>query len=111
MITLFKKKSYKRTALGLFIVVIFISVALTNAKAEDANPATVLNEEVTLDKQDWLWFNDYERSSDPGLVYDPDIKVEDKGYSFEIEVCWLIARGWLFQPSIMARTDVFCKAL
>lgn len=85
LITLFKKKSYKRTALGLFIVAVFISVALTNAKAEDANPATVLNEEVTSDKQDWLWFNDYERSSDLGLVYDPDIKVEDKGYSFEIE--------------------------
>ncbi|MFB5678999.1 hypothetical protein ACE3NQ_05505 [Paenibacillus terreus] len=36
------------------------------------------------ERKEWSWLDDYERSKPLGLVQKPNIKVEDKGYSFEI---------------------------
>ncbi|RRJ64053.1 hypothetical protein EHV15_14780 [Paenibacillus oralis] len=85
MISLFKKTSLKRTALGLILVAVIVSIALTNAKGKEglSSPIVVPSGEYSI--KDWLWYDDYTTSEKLGLVSKPDIKVEDKGYTFEIE--------------------------
>ncbi|MBE9914221.1 DUF4179 domain-containing protein [Paenibacillus donghaensis] len=44
--------------------------------AEEKNPPGM---------EDWVWYNDYNISKPLGLIDTPGIKVEDKGYTFQIE--------------------------
>ncbi|MDU7477437.1 MAG: M56 family metallopeptidase [Paenibacillus macerans] len=85
MIALFKKTSFKRTALGLILVAVIVGIALTNAKGKVEGQSSPIVVPSEYSFEDWLWYDDYMTSQELGLVSKPDIRVEDKGYAFEIE--------------------------